>query len=333
MRYLAVGDVHIDTNNRLDDIKATLSQIVKIATDKKVGKVLFLGDAFTSRRPYPEEYNVMFEWVRCLVNEGIGVVLLRGNHDQQRDASTLDAFEKLRDDDGILRFARVVDTNHIEDGWIFMGHFIIKEAVFGDSDFHLDGAVTVEQLVSRYPEVKIFLMGDIHKPQQVNENPPIYYIGSIDRNNFGERKNEPRVLLIDGDGGKFSVESIPLSVRPMVQVEFDVEKDILSGDIKNMPNNFTGALVKAVISGNEDSLAKVDTQGLRDFFSSAHSLSIHYNVEACQIARSISADVSSDAAVLLERYLEKGHPGMGLGERRKVLDEGRSIIEKMKETA
>ena len=62
MKYLAVGDIHIDISNRFEDIQQTLDQILDIAIMQKVDKVLFLGDAFTNRRPYPEEYNVLYKW-------------------------------------------------------------------------------------------------------------------------------------------------------------------------------------------------------------------------------------------------------------------------------
>ncbi len=324
MRYLAVGDVHIDINNRMDDIEKTLNQIADIAINEKVDKLLFLGDAFTHRRPYPEEYNVLYSWVMKIKKAGIPIVLLRGNHDQQKDASTLDAFEKLQID-GV----KIVDTNHIEDG-IFMGHFIIQEAVFNNSNFHIDNAITVEQLTTRYPDIKLFLMGDIHKPQQVNENPPIYYIGSIDRNNFGERENEPRVLLIDGLD---NIKSLPLKVRPMIQANLNAFDDILSGKYKTYPHNFSDALVKAVITGTENDLKKVDVQELREFFKSAKTLVMYFDPIETNVTRdlTVTEEVSDEAA--LQNYLEKKHSDLPSQSIERIYNKGKEIITRAKETA
>lgn len=328
MKYLAVGDVHIDINNRMDDIKETLDQIATIAINEKVDKLLFLGDAFTHRRPYPEEYNVLYNWVMKIKKEGIPIILLRGNHDQQKDASTLDAFEKLQ-----IEGVKIVDTNHIEDG-IFMGHFIIQEAVFNNSNFHIDNAITVEQLTTRYKDIKLFLMGDIHKPQQVNEEPPIYYIGSIDRNNFGERENEPRVLLIKKQkysAGADEVTSLPLKVRPMIQATLNAFEDILSGEYKNYPTNFTDALVKVVIKGTEDDLKKVSVQEIREFCKKAKSLSIQFEPAEGKVTRDLemTEEVADEDA--LKVFLKRKHSDLPTQDLERIFEKGKLIIVKSKE--
>lgn len=328
MKYLAVGDVHIDINNRMDDIRATLDQIADIAINEKVDKLLFLGDAFTHRRPYPEEYNVLYNWVMKIKKEGIPIVLLRGNHDQQKDASTLDAFEKLQ-----IEGVKIVDTNHIEDG-LFMGHFIIQEAVFNNSNFHIDNAITVEQLTTRYPDIKLFLMGDIHKPQLVNANPPIYYIGSIDRNNFGERENEPRVLLIERhkhSTGIDDIKSIPLKVRPMIQAKLLAREDILSGDYKSFPTKFNEALIKVVISGTEEDLKKINIQDIRDFFKSGKTLSIQFEPTENTITRDleITEEVTDEEALLT--FLDKKYSDLSKVDKERLFEKGKEIITKVKE--
>lgn len=333
MIYLAVGDIHIDENGRLDDLKKVLDQIVDIAESKEVDKVLFLGDAFTSRRPTPVEYDVMNRWVSTLVRADIQVVLLRGNHDKQRDVSALDVFQTLRvhPDDPLSKYVTVVDDNYIENG-ILLGHYIIKEAVMGPTNYHLESAVTVAQMLARYPEVRLFLMGDIHKPQQVWKSPAIYYAGSIDRNNFGERLNNPRVLLVNEDD--YSVESIPLSVRSMVQLEIEaveIEKVLnvnsayASGD-RTFEPEVKNAIVKLIVSGTEDELSKVDMAEIREAFKHAYSLSVHQEIAKTGVIRDAAIQDSMSDSDVLCKYVNEKRTDLAEDDKKKVLKLGNEIV-------
>lgn len=336
MKYLAVGDIHIDLSNRMYDIQLALMKTANLAVCKGVDKVLFLGDAFTSRRPYPEEYNVFYEWVADLVKNNIEVVILKGNHDIQRDASTLDVFEKLRSLSGGMDKIRVVESGHIEDGKIFMGHFILKEAAVGPANIHIPNSVTTQQLLTRYATAKLFLLGDIHKPQQLNVNPPVYYLGSIERNNFGERENEPRVLYIDFDGDDLkleNIESIPLNGRPMIQVNLSAKSDVVSGDFKKFPNNFKDAVVKAVISGTDEELAGIDMAALREFFMGAHSLTIQYDIARKGLVRDSGAVVSVSEEDALHNYLYVKRGDLNGAVRERALVVGKEIITKIREVS
>ena len=319
MKYLAIGDCHLDERNRLEDLKKILDQIVGIADDREVDKILFLGDLFTSRRPSALEYNVAYNWAVKLVNKKDGtkrqVVLMAGNHDEQKDATTLDAFDILKVD-GI----KVVRSGHVEDK-IFMGHFILQEAIMGTSDIHVEGTITVEQLVTRYPGHLLYLFGDVHTPQQVSKNPPIYYIGSVMRNNFGEKNNEPRVLVFNDD---LKIESVPLNDRKMLQYSLQFQNGILDSLQPIRKEIIEESIVKAVVSVEESEYYLVDEQKIRDMFFGAMSLLIHYDVKKIGPIRDtkVTEDTPDDGA--LEEYLiKKGLTGKELSD---TMTEGRAII-------
>lgn len=324
MKYLAVGDIHIDEGNRLDDLKKVLDQIVSIVASRKVDKVLFLGDMFTSRRPTALEYRTAYEFVMALRSAvskttSRAIVLLKGNHDLQRDASTLDAF-------GILDvpLVHVVESGHVEDG-IFMGHFILKEAVMGPSNFQLDGAVTLEQLFTRFPGHRLYLFGDIHTPQRVNAEPPVYYIGSVMRNNFGERHNQPRVLLfedLDVDG----IESIELADRKMQQYEARAEggkisysPSILYGDIKD-------SIVKVVLSIDDSETGTSYDSVLRNSFEGAKSLIVHHDIIRKTPVRDLGVNTELDASSALTKYLTVKRTDIPVELVDAVVAEGQRII-------
>ena len=133
MKYLVVGDVHISSENRLEDRKQVLAQIVGLAVIHNANKVLWAGDLFDSRHPNPEECNALYETIMGLKEVSVQSILLIGNHDKSKGYSALDVFEKLK-----VEGVKVVEENYIENG-IFLGHFLLKELVLSnDIELRID---------------------------------------------------------------------------------------------------------------------------------------------------------------------------------------------------
>jgi DNA repair exonuclease SbcCD nuclease subunit len=332
MKYLVVGDVHIASDNRLEDRKKVLSQIVDIAIERKVDKVLWAGDLFDSRHPNPEECNALYETVIKLRGAIILSVLLIGNHDKSKGYSALDVFKKLQ-----VAGVEVVEDRHIENG-IFLGHFLVKELVLSN-DIELSGVVTAEQLITRYPEPKLFLIGDNHKPSNIDYNGrKLYSLGSIDRCNFGERRNIPRVLFVDTDktyagNQDYEIQSIPLDTRPMIQCDLLAFDDILSGEYLKYPNTFDDSIVKVIISGSNEDLTAVEAkrQDLREFFKSAYSLSIQYSVTRKEIVRDSTVTEDMNEEAVLQHYLEKKRDDLTKQAKDDILAKGKEIFQQVKD--
>lgn len=324
MRYLIIGDVHISSTNRLDDRIVVLNQIVDIAVEKEVDKAIWLGDLFDSRNPNPQETNALYDIVQKLIEARIEVILLVGNHDQSKDFSTLDVFKKLK-----IKGVKLVESNHVEDGVLYLGHFLVQELSL-TSGFKLDGVITAQQLIDRFPEPQVYLLGDNHKPSEYETNgKTLYSLGSVDRCNFGERENKPRVLFIESKPTG-NIESIPLKVRPMIQCNITTE-DISSGMLFKMPNKFDTAIVKTVISGSEEELKKVDMQQVREFFKSAHSLAIQYDVIKKDIVRDLSVTEETTDEDALKSYLDKKRTDLDNQTKNLLYEKGKEVIQQVKE--
>ena len=325
MKYLVVGDVHISSENRLEDRKKVLAQIVGLAVIHNANKVLWAGDLFDSRHPNPEECNALYETIMGLKEVSIQSVLLIGNHDKSKGYSALDVFEKLK-----VEGVKVVEENYIENG-IFLGHFLLKELVLSN-DMELTGVITAEQLIAKFPEPWAYLLGDNHRPSEIDyEGKRIYSLGSIDRNNFGEKNNGPRILLVDIETK--DIESIPLHVRPMIQCNLMAFDDILSGEYLQAPHNFKEAMVKVVISGTQEDLTAVEAkrQDLREFFKSAYSLSIQYNVTRKEIVRDSMINEDVNEETVLQHYLEKKRDDLDKTTKAIIFDKGKEIFQQVKE--
>jgi DNA repair exonuclease SbcCD nuclease subunit len=325
VKYLVVGDVHITSDNRLEDRKKVLSQIGDIAIQTRADKVLWAGDLFDSRHPNPEECNALYEIIMRIKESGIKSVLLVGNHDKSKGYSALDVFAKLK-----VEGVQVVEDNYIENG-IFLGHFLLKELVISN-DIELPGIITAEQLVTRFPEPWAYLLGDNHHPSSIEHvGKLLYSLGSIDRNNFGERKNNPRVLFVESE--THLILSMPLSVRPMVQCDFNAEDILLEAGLQMYPNNFTDTIVKAVISGSSEDLMAVEAkrQDLRDFFQSAYSLSIQYSVTRKEIVRDSTVTEDMNEEAVLQHYLEKKRDDLTKQAKDDILAKGKEIFQQVKD--
>ena len=325
MKYLVVGDVHISSENRLEDRKQVLAQIVGLAVIHNANKVLWAGDLFDSRHPNPEECNALYETIMGLKEVSVQSILLIGNHDKSKGYSALDVFEKLK-----VEGVKVVEENYIENG-IFLGHFLLKELVLSN-DIELAGVVTAEQLVTKFPEPWAYLLGDNHRPGEIDyEGKRIFSVGSIDRNNFGEKNNSPRILLVDIETKE--IESIPLNVRPMIQCNLLAFDDILSGEYLQAPHNFKGAMVKVVISGTQEDLTAVEAkrQDLREFFKSAYNLSIQYSVTRKEIVRDSMINEDVNEEIVLKHYLEKKRDDLDKTTKAIIFDKGKEIFQQVKE--
>jgi DNA repair exonuclease SbcCD nuclease subunit len=311
MRYLIIGDIHVNMLRRFDDTIQLLDFIKQVATEASVDHILQLGDVYDTRRPYQQEMRVIESWVKGLP---CPITFIYGNHDKTGNTSALGEFETLK-----IPGVKVFSSPHIENG-VFMGHFGLKESVFGPVDFHLPDAVSMRDLLKQWPGCKAYFLGHIHRPQILNVDPLVMHAGSIDRVDFGERDEDKFVWIFD-DVSK-SLDRIKLPIRPMVQIVINTD-----GDIPVIDHD--GAIVKVVIKGPPDKLSKFDESSIRKAFSKAYSLTIVYDVDRCKPVKA-GSDVIREgvtAKEALREYVDGLRVEEGL--KRKILDKGHEIILKV----
>src|SRR3712207_7119792 len=110
MKLLHFADLHIGVethgrpdpvdglSTRLRDFLDVFDELVETAIAERVDVVLFAGDAYKSRDPSQTHQREFARRVRRLVDAGIAVYLLVGNHDVPNmlsKASALEIFETL----------------------------------------------------------------------------------------------------------------------------------------------------------------------------------------------------------------------------------------------
>lgn len=222
MKIIALADIHLDISNRFEDFLNSLNQVKDYAVKNKADKVIVLGDVYQRRRPYSVEKYEFDKWVKVLVDNGIEVIIipgLKGMHDLEHDVSTVSEFEALKIKGvSVLPNKSVIDVN--DSFKMFIGHLMLREVKMGALEYGVsDDAIGVKELMRKYP-ADIYLLGHVHRAQQICKKPPVLYAGSIDRVTFGE-KDEVKGFIDINVSATLKYKFVPLKTRKMIRLHVD----------------------------------------------------------------------------------------------------------------
>lgn len=321
--WLVCSDLHLDISRRLSDTVDALEQILRIAEQEKVSEIVVLGDVYTSRRPHSSERTAFDRWVNKARKLG-SLVILEGNHDGYPNGITsFSEFTELPIDSVSVLKNPAVYKN------VFLGHMLLREASLGPTEFRKQDAESLQSIVSKYPDCKAYLFGDVHKHQQLSENPLALYAGSIIRNDFGERNDPKGVVLFDPVSVTWKF--VELVTREMVQVEIDATKDEQAESIKEKITQTIPPVVKIIIHGTEEQIrTKVNEPELRRVLEPlCYGLVVSYSIEGRVVARDERITESLSAEQALKAYLDK--LSLGEEERAAIMEEGLRIMREVDE--
>ncbi|MFH1831686.1 MAG: exonuclease subunit SbcD [bacterium] len=164
---------------------------------------------------------------------------------------------------------------------ILAGHLTVSSGVFSGSEktaiFGTDPVFLPSQLaLSPFDYVAL---GHLHRYQNLNTNGtiPLIYSGSLERIDFGERKEEKGYCKIQISTDKTEKtcthEFVPVKTRPMVQFDITLEANINQTDqiinsIKKQ--DITGAIIKITYHIPENSKDTVDLYAIGQACKNAH---------------------------------------------------------------
>ena len=296
------ADIHIDKNNRPEDTLAVLRQIMQYAVKNKVDVVYILGDIYERKRAYNSEKAIFEKFVKYLSDKGIEVVILSGNHDMDSDGvSGVEEF-------GILEFQNVTLKSNpcivtLGKYKIWLGHMLIQGAKLGPVDYQVGSTISVKGILDKW-DASIYLLGDVHKAQKLNDNPPMLYVGSPERIDFGERNEKKGFTLITASD-KLEYKFIPLDIRPMIQ--FDLEyanlNNWLNDDLGPQPDT-TEAIVKVKITCDKNEYGKIEEKDIKEHLSTAKQVIIEYDIIKKARIRSKKIKESSSPVKAFETYAQ-----------------------------
>jgi DNA repair exonuclease SbcCD nuclease subunit len=297
------ADLHIDKNNRPEDTLAILRQIMQYAVGNKVDFVYVLGDVYERKRPYSCEKTIFEKFIKYLSDKGVEVIIIPGNHDAEPDGnSAVDEF-------GILELPNVsLKTNPcmvtLGKYNIWLGHMLVQGAKLGPVDYQAHSPVSLQSIFDEY-SADIFLLGDVHKAQKLNDNPPVLYVGSPERIDFGERNEKKGFTLLTTTDEKLEYKFVPLDIRPMLQFDLAYSKldDWLNDNLGPQPGT-TEALVKVKITCDRDEYSKIDEKAIKEHLKDARSVTIEYDIVKTTRVRSKKIKESSSPVKAFETYAQ-----------------------------
>lgn len=318
MKIVICSDFHINKANRLEDTKDAMNQILEYCKSQKDIKALFfLGDAYTSRRPRQNEMRVFEKWSQKISELGIKQIYLIGNHDKDDETSALGEFEELKVQN--VKIAESGNIVKIGDLKIYLGHELLKEAKLGPLNYTTKKEIlTTEQLLYRHKDVNIFLLGHVHKPQVLNKQPAVVYVGSIERENFGERDEKKYFMTIEVETKKLSFHE--LKIRPMIQFEVKtLDEVLLKPEIEKLP------IIKVVLKGTKEVINKELSrkEKLAELKKATYDMTIQTIVESVIRKRETKISDTETPLENLRVYCKE----KGINEKSTVL--GLKIIEKV----
>jgi len=202
---------------------------------------------------------------------------------------------------------------------VLAGHLTVGEGIFSGSEKRAIYGSDPTFLVSELANVAFdyVALGHLHRFQNLNEGgyPAVVYSGSVDRVDFGERKDQKGYckILIDETAPKCSekravLDFVPIQTRPFVQIELEIkdgidQTDQILAEITN--NEIDGAIVKIVYHVFENQIDKVDLNAILRACGNAHYLVGVFPVRRfVKLERRAALKVDMDFESLISKYLE-----------------------------
>lgn len=160
---------------------------------------------------------------------------------------------------------------------VLAGHLTVSSGIFSGSEkraiYGTDPIFLPSQLAM--PPFDYVALGHLHRYQNLNPNgyPAIIYSGSIERIDFGERKETKGFCVVSiPEKGKASHEFIPTPSRPFIQIEVTIEpgkpqtEQLIAAIEKH---DITDAVLKIIYHVPENQKDSVDLKAVQHACASA----------------------------------------------------------------
>lgn|SRR5690554_477794 len=251
IKILATADLHLgrsssDVTEDHASTKYTLQKITQYCIDKQVDLLLLCGDIIDWDNRFFEAYGPMQEAFDNLGKHQIEVFLVAGNHDfgalpqviqtgNNAHVHFLGKDEKWE----VRQFTKNGQTIQLV-GWSFSRRYVKESALLtwdssilnpnyptigllhGDVDAHNSnyGPIRLDDL--RNTNISLWILGHIHRPQQLADRPDVWYTGSPQALSSKEPGIHGPLLITMHGHQHFEVEQIPMSPIRYEHISIDI---------------------------------------------------------------------------------------------------------------
>ena len=264
-------DPNTGLNLRILDYFCTFDKLVDYAFENNIDVFLIAGDVYKNRTPSLTLQREFTKRLVRLVEGGKEVILLRGNHDTPfivGKAHTLEIYNLLKHPkihvaDSIttltvcgIRFLTIPHNTlpvdelikeiqpHLSQKVIAVPHLLVEGAKAGPIDFVMDEPLAYSRSLFQYENMMAVLLGDVHKFQVLQQQPPIIYCGSMEKVDFGEEKEQKGFVVLTATPEEvLSWEFIPLQTRKYLTLDLNLTQNE-TVDETDLEKQTKGAVVR-----------------------------------------------------------------------------------------
>jgi exonuclease SbcD len=195
---------------------------------------------------------------------------------------------------------------------VLAGHLTVSSGIFSGSEkraiYGTDPLFLPSQLAIK--PFDYIALGHLHRHQNLNQNgyPPLVYAGSIERVDFGERKEDKGFCLVSIEQkNNCTYQFIKTPMRPFIQIEThlttDNQTEQLIAEIKKY--EIKDAIVKIVYHLPQDCVDRVDLPTIQRACAHAmHLVSINPIRTSHKRATRTNMNIEMNLSVLLATYFE-----------------------------
>ena len=262
IKILATADLHLgkqssDVMGDYASTKFTLNKIANYCIEKSVDVLLLCGDIVDFDNRFFEAYGPLQEAFDRLGKDGIEVYLVAGNHDygvlpqiiktgNNKHIHLLGSDEKWE----VREFTKNGQTIQFV-GWSFSKRFVEESAMVSWDSSLLDpnyqtigllhgdvgasnsryGPINLDDL--RHTDVSLWLLGHIHKPELLIEQPTVWYTGSPQALSAKEPGMHGPLLITIAPNQPLKIEQIGMSPVRYENISIDVTGVVSEEDLRS----------------------------------------------------------------------------------------------------
>ncbi len=276
IKILGTADLHLgrsssDVHGKHASTKFTLNKIVNYCIDKNVDVLLLCGDIVDWDNRFFEAYGPLQEAFDSLGRHKIEVYLVAGNHDfdvlpQIINTGNNSHVHLLGENESweVQEFSKNDHTIQFV-GWSFSKRFVEKSAMLSWYDVNLNpnyktigllhgdidasnskyGPIGLNELQNT--DVALWLLGHIHKPQQLSEQPLVWYTGSPQALSAKEPDIHGPLLITVVPNEPLQIEQIGMSPVRYQYISIDITGVVDESELRD----------RVIYTINEDAERKI----------------------------------------------------------------------------
>lgn len=336
---LGQTDPTTQLNTRLLDFAKTFNWVVDEHWRLGSRVLIFTGDLLESRNPPTSIINTFSRCLKRAIDKGFDTTIMSGNHDITRasDTTTIDIFGLLGvkgvsvfTDFGAKQFddfslvllpykdrkqlkattneeAGQIVKDHItrltkglQEPYIAIPHYILESPMTGANmeEFSIHEAVLP---LNTFDGVSAVFGGHVHGSEVLKRrNPVIAYVGSMEKNTYGERNQTKSSILVDTkDPENFRLIQHP--TRSLFDIELDYSDKVYKAELSNRiihgleeyakTNELEDAIVRVSLKIKDIDAYYINQERIRNFVMNKGV----NNLSAIQITTSASRQLRDQA--------------------------------------